>query len=261
MILGIDHVVIATADPDATAAALESKLGLAATDGGRHDGLGTLNRLIWLGDSYLELVAVFDRDLAGASWLGRPVLDALERGGGLVTWAIAVVGLDDVMRWGPAGAWVGPIDGERQRPDGAVVRWRLARPEALSPTSPFLIEHDETAAEWTPAERAARAGERHPVGGSVRLAGLDVPAASPAASAGRLRSTLALHAEPVGRRAVRLRVGDQECLFSTAEAAASATVDLVADVNVRTRVARVGDCAIRVRGRPEAIGYDDGTPP
>lgn len=254
MILGIDHVVLATADVDAAAAELERKLGLVATGGGRHDALGTLNRLVWLGDAYLELVGVFDRRLASSSWLGRPVLDALERGGGLVTWAIAVADLEDVMRWAPAGAWLGPIGGERRRPDGAVVRWRLARPEALSATSPFLIEHDETAAEWTPAEREVRASEQHPVGGSVRLAGLEVPAPSPAVSAGRLRSTLALHAEPVGRRAVRLRVGEHECQFSTPQAAASPTVDLVADVNVRTRVARMGGCAIRVRGRPEPIG-------
>lgn len=254
MILGIDHVVLAVADVDAIAAELDEKLGLAATGGGRHDALGTLNRIVWLGDAYLELVGVFDRELARTSWLGRPVLEALERGGGLVTWAIAVADLEDVMRWGAAGAWVGPIDGERRRPDGTVVRWRLARPEALSPASPFLIEHDESAAEWTPAEREVRAIEEHPVGGSVRLAGLEVPGPSPAVAAGRLRSTLALHAGPVGRRGVRLQVGEQACVFATPERATAPTVDLVAGVNVRTRVARVGDCAIRVRGRPEPIG-------
>ena len=82
MILGIDHVVLAAADVDAAAGELEAKLGLAATGGGRHDALGTLNRLVWLGDAYLELVGVFDRELAGTSWLGQPVLESLDRGGG-----------------------------------------------------------------------------------------------------------------------------------------------------------------------------------
>src|SRR3972149_1866984 len=42
---GIDHVVIAVADPDAAAAELTERVGLAFTGGGRHPGLGTFNRL------------------------------------------------------------------------------------------------------------------------------------------------------------------------------------------------------------------------
>ena len=71
VLLGIDHVVLAVDDPDAAAAELEAKLGLAATGGGRHEALGTFNRLVWLGDSYLELIGVFDRELA-ARELARP---------------------------------------------------------------------------------------------------------------------------------------------------------------------------------------------
>jgi len=41
MFLGIDHLVIAVADPDDAAAQLEAQLGLEATGGGRHDTLGT----------------------------------------------------------------------------------------------------------------------------------------------------------------------------------------------------------------------------
>src|SRR5690242_16739043 len=123
MLLGIDHVALATADPDATAAELETRLGLAAAGGGRHDALGTFNRLVWLGDSYLELIGVFDEPLARESWLGVPVLAALERGGGLATWVVAVDDLDVALRWGPPdGGLIGPLDGERRRPDGEVVR-------------------------------------------------------------------------------------------------------------------------------------------
>ena len=38
------------------AAELEASVGLGATGGGRHPGQGTVNRLVWLGDSYLELI-------------------------------------------------------------------------------------------------------------------------------------------------------------------------------------------------------------
>src|SRR5439155_25350254 len=46
----------------------------------------------------------------------------------------------------------------------------------LGPSEPpFLIEHDPEAAEWTPTDRAARAEQRHPVGGPVRLEVLELP--------------------------------------------------------------------------------------
>lgn len=255
MLVGIDHVVLACANPDATAAELEGRLGLAATGGGRHEALGTWNRLVWLGDSYLELVGVFDPDLAGRSWLGRPVLAALERGGGLVTWAVAVDDLDETLRWTPPDAGlVGPLDGERRRPDDRLVRWRLAHPTALSRTAPFLIEHDRAAAEWTADDRAARADESHPIGGRARLAGLEVLADSPVVAAGRLRSLLAAAVEPAGRAAVRVRFGTQEVRFVAARSGSPSVVDVVVDVPLRTRVARVGDCDIRLRGTPAPAG-------
>jgi hypothetical protein len=171
MLTGIDHLVIAVADPDAATAELEARLGLPPGGGGRHDRLGTFNRLIWLGDTFLELIGVFDRDLAAVSWIGAPTQRALEAGGGLATWAIATDDIDvDVGNLRATGSPIGPpIDGERRRPDGDVVRWRLAAAPRLDPEQPpFLIEHDMAAAEWTPVDRAARAD------GPVRLTVLDL---------------------------------------------------------------------------------------
>lgn len=160
MLQGIDHVVIAVTDPDAAAADLETWLGLKPGGGGRHDLLGTYNRLVWLGDTYLELIGVFDPELAAASWVGAPTLRALQRGGGLATWAIATDAIDDdVSDFRARGSdLAAPGAGERRRPDGEVVRWRLAAAPHLDPgLPPFLIEHDTGAAEWTPVERATRA--------------------------------------------------------------------------------------------------------
>ena len=145
MLLGIDHLVIAVADPDAAAAELEATLGLAPGGGGRHDRLGTFNRLVWLGDSYLELIGVFDRASAAGSWIGAPTLRALEAGGGLATWAIASDDLaaDVAGLRGRGSTLAEPVDGERVRPDGRVVRWRLSAAEPLDrDRPPFLIEHD-----------------------------------------------------------------------------------------------------------------------
>jgi glyoxalase-like protein len=253
-LLGIDHVVIAVADPDAAAASLVEKLGLDATGGGRHEALGTFNRLVWLGDSFLELIGVFDADLAAKSWIGRPVLEALAPGGGLATWAVAVDDLDTHLTWLPADAgFVGPIDGERRRPDDRVVRWRLAHPPELSPTTPFLIEHDPAGAEWTPEERAARADERHPNGARVRLTGIEVATDAAPVAAGRLRRLLATSAEPAGRGVVRVLLGGQEVRIVLARPRGLAAVDLLADIQLpRRRSVMLGDCEIRLSGLPVA---------
>jgi hypothetical protein len=217
--LGIDHVVIAVADPDEGAAQIERELGLAATGGGRHDALGTFNRLIWLGDSYLELVGVFDPALAAASWLGAPTLRTLDSGGGLATWAIATDELDgDLVRLRGAGSDLGePIAGERRRTDGGIVRWRISMPPQLGPgEAPFLIEHSPTSAEWTPTDRAIRSAQRHPIGGPVRIEALELPVDNVNRTILRLLRTTGLRFRPslsgggsrdadIGGQTVRLR--------------------------------------------------------
>jgi hypothetical protein len=90
----IDHVIYATGDLDAAAARIETELGLASVAGGRHDGLGTHNRIVPLGGGYLELLAVADPEEAASTPFGRRLLARLaEAGEGLLGWAIAV---DDV---------------------------------------------------------------------------------------------------------------------------------------------------------------------
>ncbi len=54
-----DHLVLATRDLDVGTAWLEQRLGVALAAGGRHDRMGTHNRLLHLGENfYLELIAI-----------------------------------------------------------------------------------------------------------------------------------------------------------------------------------------------------------
>src|SRR5919108_282857 len=93
----IDHVIYATADLDAAAARVEAALGIAAAGGGRHDGLGTHNRIVPLGGGYVELLAIADPDEAAGSWLGAAVQERIARhGDGLFGWAVAVERVEDV---------------------------------------------------------------------------------------------------------------------------------------------------------------------
>ena len=213
MITGIDHLVVAVPDPDAAVVELARLFGLAAGGGGRHPSLGTYNRLLWLGDTYIECIGVADRPSAEASWVGAPSVRALDVGGGLATWAIASPDLArDVAALQARGSALGsPIDGERRRPDGAVVRWRLSAPPVLDPgLPPFLIEHDTTAAEWTADDRRVRADT------PVRLAMLELSVDDVDASADRFVRDAGLVFAPseaehgaldaqVGGQTVRLR--------------------------------------------------------
>jgi catechol 2,3-dioxygenase-like lactoylglutathione lyase family enzyme len=93
----IDHVIYATADLDAAAARVEEALGVAAVAGGRHDGLGTHNRIVPLGGGYLELLAVAERAEAERSALGAAVLERVTgTGDGLMGWAVAVDAVEPV---------------------------------------------------------------------------------------------------------------------------------------------------------------------
>ena len=137
MASGIDHLVIAVNDPDAAAAELTEAVGLAFTAGGRHAGLGTFNRIAFLGDAYLELMGV-DDPAAAAGWpIGAAAVRALERGGGFATYGL----VDDAIRNTVArlqanGSRIGPVvHGSRERPDGERVEWWTASPPSSGRTS------------------------------------------------------------------------------------------------------------------------------
>lgn len=184
MLTGIDHVVIACPDPDAAAAELESAVGLRAAGGGRHEGLGTFNRIAWLGDVYLELIGVEDRELAAGHPVTAAALRVLdERGGGFCGFALASDQLAaDVARLRAEGAGIGDVaHGVRRNPDGEQVSWSAAFPERVGPDGlPFLIQHTPAGGEWSPAAIAERRRSAHPLGSPVVLARLDLAAADPA---------------------------------------------------------------------------------
>ena len=67
----LDHVIYGTSDLDAAQALVEHELGLEVHPGGHHVGQGTHNRIVPLGNAYLELLAIDDPEEAAASPIGR----------------------------------------------------------------------------------------------------------------------------------------------------------------------------------------------
>jgi hypothetical protein len=121
-VLRLDHVVYAVPDLDEAAVRFRGEFGLDSTEGGRHQRWGTANRIVPLGDQYVELVAAVDEPMAAETAFGRGVLERAARGGGWFTLAAVADDLDAVAS--RLGLEVG--SGSRARPDGETVRWRMA---------------------------------------------------------------------------------------------------------------------------------------
>ena len=136
MPLVIDHVVLPVADLALAASEIESRYGLASIEGGRHPAWGTANRIVPLGDAYVELVAVADRETAAHTAFGSWVASA--EPGRPLGWAVRTDAIDAVGR--RLGLTVVP--GFRATPGGARITWRSAGVEvaAREPGLPFFIQ-------------------------------------------------------------------------------------------------------------------------
>lgn len=236
MIRGIDHVVIACADPDAAASELEAALGLTATGGGRHEGRGTFNRIAWLADgSYLELIGVSDPEAALRQPVGAAAVRVLEaNGGGLATYALR----DDAVEMTAStlaaiGSFGAASHGSRQRDDGELVEWwsSFPRTDLAADATPFLIQHALAGAEWSHAALAERAGFRHPIGSPVSLVRLDIASSDPPSTAATIHEHLGLDFWAVADLAVA-DVGPHVIrLLPRREMAVPAVITLAAEID------------------------------
>ena len=155
--LRLDHVVYAVPDLDEAAVRFREAFGLDSTEGGRHERWGTANRIVPLGDQYVELVAAVDETAAARTGFGRGVLERASAGGGLFTLAVVADDLDAVAE--RLGLEIG--SGSRTRPDGETLRWRSAGLDdpRREPWMPFFLAWD-VPAELYPGRARAGHGVR-----------------------------------------------------------------------------------------------------
>lgn len=139
----IDHVIIAAPDLAQLEQAF-TQLGFSITGGGTHPHLGTRNRIIILGESYIELLAIADVAKVSAALHER-----IANGAGWVGFALQS---DDIaaeataMRERGVDAR-GPTAGRLVAPEGATRSWRVVTVGsddlwAAALPLPFLIQHD-----------------------------------------------------------------------------------------------------------------------
>jgi hypothetical protein len=148
----LDHVVIAVADLAAAADELVRHHGLVSSEGGRHPGWGTANRIVPLGETYLELIAVVDADEAAASEFGRWVASSGGEAMRLLGWAVRTEELDGVAT--RLGLTIRA--GSRATPDGSFfLEWgggtypgRSAAPAPASITRIVVRDDGNRLAAW-----------------------------------------------------------------------------------------------------------------
>jgi Glyoxalase-like domain len=151
----VGQVILGVRDLDAATRRFEA-LGLCVVDGGIHPGLGTANRVVPLGESYLELLGVIDREEAAAGAYGRSLLERTAGGDCLVRWSIRTAAIE------PVGARLGltPEHRRRLRPDGTMLTWRAAGLELSlrDPWLPFFMQWDD------PSQFPGAIPVEHPIG-------------------------------------------------------------------------------------------------
>lgn len=136
----IDHAVYAVADLDVAGRRLLVEHGLGSVPGGRHPRWGTANRIVPLGDDYVELLSVVEPAVGRTTWLGRTIVDLSADGD---RW-FAVCLADDDIETTATRLGLDMTRGSRTLPDGSAVAWRSAGLEdpKREPGFPFFIAWD-----------------------------------------------------------------------------------------------------------------------
>ena len=152
----LDHLVVAARTLDEGAAWIEKRLGIAPVEGGRHDFMGTHNRLLSLGpDTYLEVIAVDPQAFPPPRprWFGLDSIGTraiVNKGPALIHWiestddleAAAAASGDEVdlmafsrgpYRWRMAVTRDGSLPGGGLRP--TLIQWDSGHPAASLPSS------------------------------------------------------------------------------------------------------------------------------
>ncbi|HUG31546.1 MAG TPA: VOC family protein [Acidimicrobiia bacterium] len=156
--LVVDHVIVCVPDLVRSVRSFERRHGVSSVPGGRHDGHGTANRLIPLGDAYIELVAVVDPDEARESGFGSWVTSRTNTDGADAI-ALRTDELDVVCR----RLDLEPLAMSRRTAVGQVLRWRIAGMDHLVAKGlPFFIEWDVD-----PSLHPGRANASHAAGDLV----------------------------------------------------------------------------------------------
>ena len=160
MMLMLDHLAISAETLEAGAAWVEMALGVPLAGGGQHSHMGTHNRLLSLGDLYLEVIATNPKAPKPA-WPRWFDLDNFRGAPRLTNWICRTDNLDAALAIAP------PCTGTATDLQRGDCRWRFAVPATgklpFDDRFPALIE-------WQGELHPAKALRDH----GIRLTGLEI---------------------------------------------------------------------------------------
>lgn len=163
MLTGLDHIIIGVRDLEEARETFREELGLVASGGGIHATGGTANRIIVIGDTYLELITVRTPAEAHAS-----IVERLAKGEGYLNLVLSSndIQVDSAAMKARDVSLVGPEKGSLKAGDGRVRGWfrtNIERPD-LTQHYPFLIQHDSTGEERRTRLAGWTTPPEHPLG-------------------------------------------------------------------------------------------------
>ncbi len=168
MLTGLDHIIIGVHDLEAATAIFSDKLGLVASGGGVHATGDTANRIIVIGNTYLELIAVRTPAEAQQSMVNR-----LAKGEGYLNFVLTSndIQADSAAMKQRGVSIIGPKKGSLNAGDGRSRAWQrtdVERPD-LTQHYPFLIQHDSAGEEKRKRLAGWTTPPGHPLGVSKVL--------------------------------------------------------------------------------------------
>ncbi len=170
----LDHLAVAAQTLAEGVEAVEAALGVTLAGGGQHQTMGTHNRLLAIGDVYLEVIAV-DPSLPRPTWPRWFDLDHFIGPPRLTNWVAATDNLEQDLALSPAGtgkaialargdlAWRMAVPADGRLPFGgahpALIAWQGAHhPIQMLPDSGLRLVRLEVLHPEAEALRAALAG-------------------------------------------------------------------------------------------------------
>jgi hypothetical protein len=179
---GLDHIIIGVNNLEAATRTFQEDLGLAVSGGGIHPTGGTANRIIVIGDTYLELITVRDRAEAQQS-----MLDRLAKGDGYLNFVLASndIYADSQAMIERGISIIGPNAGELRSANDRRRSWIRTDVERadLAQHYPFLIQHDSSGEERRRRLAGWSTPPQHPLGATRVLSATLVVANLPEARA------------------------------------------------------------------------------
>jgi extradiol dioxygenase family protein len=174
MLTAIDHIIIGVNNLEQAATLFGQKLGLAVSGGGIHPTGGTANRIIVIGDTYLELIAIHAPSEAQQSMLDRLAIHE-----GYLNFVLASndIKADSKAMTNRGIPILGPASGSLKAADGRTRGWsrtNIERPD-LAQHYPFVIQHDSSGEERRFRLAGWTTPPKHPLGATqVRCATIAV---------------------------------------------------------------------------------------